>query len=257
MNFGKEVRKEKLEWTTFVFDALPGTVIEARLKSSTQDFRSYFIVTKKRGHLRKFPHLKPISKQKAHKLAIRWVKRRSYKKRWKYVKPIPGYIRYKVWKRNQGKCQICGNQSGLEFALKTSIRDGGTVSPDNVRIICQKHKPHTEHSSRKWHHPRHIPPLVKFLVEDRDQGKCQICGSRENIQQDHIIPVALGGASTINNLWLLCQPHNRQKSDKIAHPEELIVSTSEMLEILDDLPLHNSSNQTVLISTKNSEVKSW
>ena len=58
-----------------------------------------------------------------------------------------------------------------------------------------------------------IPDDVKMLVWTRDQGKCRHCGSPVELQFDHIIPVAKGGASTPENLQILCGPCNRKKSD--------------------------------------------
>lgn len=60
-----------------------------------------------------------------------------------------------------------------------------------------------------------IPEDVKFEVWRRDQGRCVICGSKENLEFDHIIPFSKGGSSTARNLQLLCQNCNRHKSDKI------------------------------------------
>ncbi|MGW6569821.1 HNH endonuclease [Streptomyces sp. NPDC054975] len=58
----------------------------------------------------------------------------------------------------------------------------------------------------------HIPDDVKQLVWLRDQGRCRACGAASELQYDHIIPVALGGASTAENLQILCGPCNRRKS---------------------------------------------
>jgi hypothetical protein len=56
-----------------------------------------------------------------------------------------------------------------------------------------------------------IPEETRRLVFRRDAGRCAECGSRELLQFDHVIPVALGGASTAENLQLLCAPCNRDK----------------------------------------------
>jgi hypothetical protein len=56
---------------------------------------------------------------------------------------------------------------------------------------------------------------VKADVWNRDGGKCVNCGSRENLEFDHIIPVALGGANTARNIQLLCQSCNRSKQDSL------------------------------------------
>jgi len=62
---------------------------------------------------------------------------------------------------------------------------------------------------------RSIPSAVKREVWRRDQGCCVQCGSRRNLEYDHIIPVSKGGANTARNIELLCETCNRQKSDKI------------------------------------------
>lgn len=60
-----------------------------------------------------------------------------------------------------------------------------------------------------------IPSDVRREVWRRDQGKCARCGSRENLEFDHIIPVAKGGSGTARNVELLCEECNRAKSDSI------------------------------------------
>ncbi len=60
-----------------------------------------------------------------------------------------------------------------------------------------------------------IPDDVKRFVFRRDAGRCVKCGSNELIQFDHIIPLALGGANTADNLQILCTNCNREKADAI------------------------------------------
>lgn len=65
-------------------------------------------------------------------------------------------------------------------------------------------------------HNRLIPTSIKLEVWKRDQGKCVVCGSRENLHFDHIIPFSLGGSSLVStNVQLLCAKHNLQKHDSI------------------------------------------
>jgi 5-methylcytosine-specific restriction endonuclease McrA len=52
---------------------------------------------------------------------------------------------------------------------------------------------------------------VRREVFERDGGKCMECGSTFDLQYDHVIPVALGGATTVENLQLLCADCNRVK----------------------------------------------
>jgi HNH endonuclease len=56
-----------------------------------------------------------------------------------------------------------------------------------------------------------IPREVRRAVFERDGGKCIQCGSTFDLQYDHVIPVALGGATTLENLQLLCADCNRSK----------------------------------------------
>lgn len=56
-----------------------------------------------------------------------------------------------------------------------------------------------------------IPEEVRRAVFRRDGGRCVRCAGAELLQFDHVIPVALGGASTVENLQLLCASCNREK----------------------------------------------
>lgn len=65
-------------------------------------------------------------------------------------------------------------------------------------------------------HNRLIPSSVKLEVWKRDGGKCVLCGNRENLHFDHIIPYSRGGSSLLaKNIQLLCAKHNLEKHDKI------------------------------------------
>lgn len=56
---------------------------------------------------------------------------------------------------------------------------------------------------------------VQNSVWTRDGGKCVQCGSRRNLEFDHIIPVSKGGGNTARNIQLLCEKCNREKGSKI------------------------------------------
>lgn len=45
------------------------------------------------------------------------------------------------------------------------------------------------------------------------EGVCQNCGSSENLEFDHIIPVARGGEDHISNMQILCKKCNLIKKD--------------------------------------------
>jgi 5-methylcytosine-specific restriction endonuclease McrA len=67
---------------------------------------------------------------------------------------------------------------------------------------------------------RQIPSYVKREVRERDQGQCTFvaengkrCGSRSKLEFDHVVPVAKGGMSTVENIRLLCRAHNQLEAD--------------------------------------------
>jgi hypothetical protein len=60
-----------------------------------------------------------------------------------------------------------------------------------------------------------IPSELARSVFERDGHKCLECGSSEDLQFDHIIPVALGGGTSPENLQILCGDCNRSKSDAL------------------------------------------
>jgi hypothetical protein len=65
---------------------------------------------------------------------------------------------------------------------------------------------------------RYIPRKVMFKVVRRDGQICQKCHKHvpdDEIHFDHVIPVARGGRSSVQNLRVLCQDCNLKKSDSL------------------------------------------
>jgi hypothetical protein len=65
-----------------------------------------------------------------------------------------------------------------------------------------------------------IPQDIQDRVWNRDGGQCVKCGSKENLEFDHIIPFSKGGATSYRNLQLLCENCNRSKSNKIGTEDD-------------------------------------
>jgi 5-methylcytosine-specific restriction endonuclease McrA len=69
---------------------------------------------------------------------------------------------------------------------------------------------------------RHVPAAVRDAVFARDGGRCTYvgangipCGSRHQLHIDHVEPFARGGSGAIENLRLLCAPHNQLEAERV------------------------------------------
>lgn len=60
-----------------------------------------------------------------------------------------------------------------------------------------------------------ISEMVRHEVWRRDNGRCVICGSQQNLEFDHIIPFSKGGSNSARNIQLLCEKCNRVKHNNI------------------------------------------
>ena len=121
--------------------------------------------------------------------------------------------------------QEASEQKTLEFSApkksdeRNSDQDG--LQPEN----CAKNSEINSDTKN----PRFTPALMKRAVLARDQGRCvyknpetgKICGSRFQVQIDHIIPVALHGESTLDNLRCLCRAHNIHEASRIFGAEKM------------------------------------
>lgn len=103
----------------------------------------------------------------------------------------------------------------------------GTYTTDQVRLLVfdefDKERRHFEKLKKRYESEEEdevykralIPEAVRIEVWRRDGGKCVNCGSRENLEYDHIIPVSKGGSNTARNIELLCEKCNRSKGANI------------------------------------------
>jgi hypothetical protein len=79
-------------------------------------------------------------------------------------------------------------------------------------------------SARSAKPSRFIPAAMKRAVSSRDQAACcfkdrktgRACGSRHALEFDHVLPLSLGGATSVENLRLLCAAHHRLETEKLA-----------------------------------------
>ena len=58
----------------------------------------------------------------------------------KHQRMIPSQVKQAVWKRDQGKCVLCGDQKNLHFDHEIPFSKGGSsLVAENVRLLCAKH----------------------------------------------------------------------------------------------------------------------
>jgi len=95
-----------------------------------------------------------------------------------------------------------GKRNVFKFLLKPVFEDFDPSDKDDIEID----------------HHRFIPGNVMQEVFIRDNGKCVLCGSENNLHYDHKIPFSKGGTSIdAKNIQLLCARHNLQKSNKLLY----------------------------------------
>ena len=69
---------------------------------------------------------------------------------------------------------------------------------------------------------RHIPAHVKRAVRARDKDQCTYvsragrrCTERSRLEYDHVVPFALGGRATVDNIRQRCRGHNQHAADGV------------------------------------------
>lgn len=57
-----------------------------------------------------------------------------------HTRLIPSSVKVEVWKRDEGKCVICGDAKNLHYDHELPFSKGGTsLTSKNIRLLCMKH----------------------------------------------------------------------------------------------------------------------
>lgn len=109
-------------------------------------------------------------------------------------------------------------REAVQCAIEKHGKRRGAVEPTRVRARAKKAA--APPASTRGSLPSRLrrEPIradVRRQVWKRDEGRCawvgpdgHRCGSRWQLELDHIVAAALGGPSTVANLRLTCAPHN-------------------------------------------------
>ncbi|HEY3399344.1 MAG TPA: HNH endonuclease [Geothrix sp.] len=58
----------------------------------------------------------------------------------KHQRMIPSLVKQAVWKRDQGRCVLCGDKKNLHFDHEIPFAKGGSsLVAENVRLLCARH----------------------------------------------------------------------------------------------------------------------
>ncbi len=98
--------------------------------------------------------------------------------------------------KNVGESDLFNDKIDISLRFKAPKRDDNDPSPIKIK-------------KRKY-----VSDEIKEAVYERDNGACKSCGSKEQLQYDHIIPFSKGGNDEIENLQILCRSCNLAKSNK-------------------------------------------
>jgi 5-methylcytosine-specific restriction endonuclease McrA len=113
-----------------------------------------------------------------------------------------------------------------------TCRPGGVQpTPEDATLLeeCPPQAPHSDSDRdaasdtalhqervRSTRPTRHVSSRVRRAVWERDRGRCTYvdaegrrCEATHFLQWDHIVPWAVGGPSTMDNIRLLCHTHNQ------------------------------------------------
>lgn len=97
------------------------------------------------------------------------------------------------------------NQYSIKEAVAL-IKGKAVTEERDFKRIRREVKAVDQLSNRRGEYPGPlIPEAVQLVVYARDNGRCVQCGSKEKIQFDYVVPFAIGGSMTTDNIYILCQ----------------------------------------------------
>jgi hypothetical protein len=91
---------------------------------------------------------------------------------------------------------------------------GAQLSPEEVAAVIagrRKFQPKSPKTSSRPEYSRHVPRKLRAAVFARDGFQCLSCGATDNLHADHIVAVANGGLTILDNLQTLCAAENLSK----------------------------------------------
>ena len=101
------------------------------------------------------------------------------------------------------------------YALDGSLVKRMPLSGRGMYLFRERHGISSRMSEAIREEAMMLNDSIKRKVFDRDGKRCAVCGSTEKLCVDHIFPVSRGGFTQMDNLQVLCEKCNIQKSNMI------------------------------------------
>lgn len=133
------------------------------------------------------------------------------------------FSRAQAAQRSEAVCVLCAGRRRWWWCRDRFWCDDDDLSPQDVLALVYERETRRQRRLDRAHallstrspadRPRRepVPRELRRAVFERDGGRCVECGARFDLQYDHVIPLALGGASTLENLQILCAGCNGRK----------------------------------------------
>jgi hypothetical protein len=121
-------------------------------------------------------------------------------------------VNFQIQKRSKLAITVARGSGGGVYRPKKNDPGELVKIQEAIRFLVRKAKGLEGDRKRD---SRYIPAEIRSEVWYRDNGQCVICAATEYLEFDHIIPHSKGGATSVDNLQLLCRSCNSQKSDSI------------------------------------------
>lgn len=92
--------------------------------------------------------------------------------------------------------------------------EGGGIWEQLRTLFLSRHPEYVSTPMARVAPKARIPHRIRRAVYERDEYRCQRCGTCVDLTLDHVQPECRGGQTTIENLQTLCRPCNCSKGPR-------------------------------------------
>jgi hypothetical protein len=145
----------------------------------------------------------------------------DYRLRKSWVTPVsPDRKQEQIFEAERLRFQAMRNH--IDTAIKLALEqwtDNEYAFVAVMNMVGARHaeyqKSHPAPPRAKQYTKQVISKELRWQVWERDNFTCRRCGTRQNLEVDHIHPERKGGKATLDNLQTLCKSCNTSKKDRL------------------------------------------